>query len=135
MSTQTQKRSAQLLFASNMKRIRLDKKLTQESVAEGAGLHPNYISSVEQGERNISIGNIERIACALRAGLKKGSLIKTFRPGRSMPSEMGAAISTESFRWQATIQVALFQALGSQTWASADQRTRSIHPQCEFCWH
>jgi transcriptional regulator with XRE-family HTH domain len=43
MPTQTQKRSAQLLFASNMKRIRLDKKLTQESVAEGAGLHPNYI--------------------------------------------------------------------------------------------
>jgi len=34
-------------------------------VAEGAGLHPNYVSSVERGERNISIGNIERIACAL----------------------------------------------------------------------
>ena len=48
-----------------MKSIRLDKKLTQESVAEGAGLHPNYISSVERGERNISIANIERIACAL----------------------------------------------------------------------
>lgn len=48
-----------------MKRIRLEKKLTQESVAEGAGLHPNYISSVERGERNISIANIERIAAAL----------------------------------------------------------------------
>lgn len=65
MQNQTQRCGAQLLFASNMKRIRLDKKLTQENVAEGAGLHPNYISSVERGERNISIGNIERIACAL----------------------------------------------------------------------
>lgn len=65
MQKQTQKSGAQLLFASNMKRIRLDKKLTQENVAEGAGLHPNYISSVERGERNISIGNIERISCAL----------------------------------------------------------------------
>ncbi|MEI7997366.1 MAG: helix-turn-helix transcriptional regulator [Methylococcaceae bacterium] len=65
MRNQTQKRTAQALFAFNMKRIRLDKKLTQESVAEGAGLHPNYISSVERGERNISIANIERIACAL----------------------------------------------------------------------
>jgi transcriptional regulator with XRE-family HTH domain len=65
MRNQTQKCSAQLLFAGNMKRIRLDKKLTQEVVAEGAGLHPNYISSVERGERNISIANIERIACAL----------------------------------------------------------------------
>lgn len=65
MRNQTQRCGAQLLFASNMKRVRLAKKLTQENVAEGAGLHPNYISSVERGERNISIGNIERIACAL----------------------------------------------------------------------
>jgi len=65
MRNPTQKFAAQLLFASNMKRIRLDKKLTQENVAEGAGLHPNYISSVERGERNLSIANIERISCAL----------------------------------------------------------------------
>ena len=65
MQKQTQKSSAQLLFASNMKRIRLGKGLTQEKLAEGAGLHPNYISSVERGERNISIGNIERISRAL----------------------------------------------------------------------
>jgi transcriptional regulator with XRE-family HTH domain len=65
MEKQTQKCGAQLLFARNMKRLRLDKKLTQENVAEGAGLHPNYISSVERGERNISICNIDRIACAL----------------------------------------------------------------------
>ena len=48
-----------------MKQIRLGKGLTQEKLAEGAGLHPNYISSVERGERNISIGNIERISRAL----------------------------------------------------------------------
>lgn len=65
MRNQTQKFSAQLLFASNMKRIRLEKNLTQENVAEGAGLHPNYISSVERGMRNLSISNIERIAYAL----------------------------------------------------------------------
>jgi transcriptional regulator with XRE-family HTH domain len=65
MPNQTQKLSAQLLFARNMRRIRLEKELTQENVAEGAGLHPNYISSVERGERNISIANIERISCAL----------------------------------------------------------------------
>ncbi len=65
MQKQTQKCAAQVLFASNMRRIRLEKNLTQENVAEGAGLHPNYISSVKRGQRNISIGNIERIACAL----------------------------------------------------------------------
>jgi len=56
---------AQQLFAANMRRIRLDKQLTQEKVAEAAELHPNYISSVERGERNISICNIHRIAVAL----------------------------------------------------------------------
>jgi transcriptional regulator with XRE-family HTH domain len=71
MGNQTQKCDAQLLFASNMRRLRLDRKLTQENVAEGAGLHPNYISSVERGERNISIGNIERIACALNVKMSE----------------------------------------------------------------
>lgn len=64
-SLQPKKIDAQLLFASNMKRIRLAKSLTQEKVAEYAELHKNYISSVERGERNISICNIERIARAL----------------------------------------------------------------------
>ncbi len=69
MQKTTQKSGAQLLFASNMRRIRLEKNLTQELVAEAAGLHTNYISSVERGQRNISIGNIERIACALGVGM------------------------------------------------------------------
>lgn len=65
MPNQTQKREAQLLFAANMRRIRKAKELTQEKVAEAAELHPNYVSSVERGERNISICNIARIASAL----------------------------------------------------------------------
>lgn len=65
MPDQTQKCDAQLLFAANMRRIRKAKDLTQEKVAEAADLHPNYVSSVERGERNISICNIARIASAL----------------------------------------------------------------------
>jgi transcriptional regulator with XRE-family HTH domain len=69
MSNHLQKLSAQYVFAANVRRIRLEKQLTQEVLAEGAGLHPNYISSVERGERNISIGNIERIATALEVNI------------------------------------------------------------------
>ena len=65
MQNPTQKCDAQLLFARNMRRIRLSLELTQERLAERAELHPNYISSVERAERNISIRNIERIAKAL----------------------------------------------------------------------
>ena len=64
-SNPTQTFDAQLLFAANMRRVRLSKLMTQEAVAEYAELHPNYISSVERGERNISIRNIEKIARAL----------------------------------------------------------------------
>ena len=70
MRTPTQKCGAQQLFATNMRRIRLEKKLTQEKVAEVADLHPNYVSSVERGERNISICNIARIAVALGVGME-----------------------------------------------------------------
>ena len=65
MQNPTQKCDAQLLFAKNMRRIRLGLEMTQERLAERAELHPNYISSVERAERNISIRNIERIANAL----------------------------------------------------------------------
>lgn len=65
MPNPPQKCGAQKLFAANVRRIRLEKNLTQEEVAEAADLHPNYISSVERGLRNISICNIERIAIAL----------------------------------------------------------------------
>jgi transcriptional regulator with XRE-family HTH domain len=71
MRNQTQRCWAQQLFATNMRRIRLKEGLTQEKVAEAADLHPNYISSVERGERNISICNIERIASALGVGMSE----------------------------------------------------------------
>jgi transcriptional regulator with XRE-family HTH domain len=78
MKNPTQRRGAQQLFAENVRRIRLEKMLTQEKVAEAAGLHPNYISSVERGERNISIGNIENIAIAL--GVSMSELVSDFQP-------------------------------------------------------
>ncbi|WP_310184595.1 helix-turn-helix transcriptional regulator [Duganella sp. 3397] len=62
---QTQKCEAQLLFAANVRRARKAQCISQEKLAEYAGLHTNYISSVERGERNISICNIERIARGL----------------------------------------------------------------------
>ncbi|WP_130357630.1 helix-turn-helix domain-containing protein [Pigmentiphaga kullae] len=65
MTNPTNELDAQQLFAKNMRRIRLEKNLTQERVAEAADLHVNYISSVERAERNISIRNISRIASAL----------------------------------------------------------------------
>lgn len=48
-----------------MRQLRADHDLTQEALAELADLHTNYVSSVERGERNVSLFNIIRIAHAL----------------------------------------------------------------------
>jgi transcriptional regulator with XRE-family HTH domain len=39
--------------------------VSQEKLAEMAGLHRTYVSSIERGKRNISLLNIERLASAL----------------------------------------------------------------------
>lgn len=72
--TKKQKPSARLRFASRLLTERKARGLTQEAVAELAGLHPTYVGSVERGERNVSIDNMERLASAL--GLDVADLLK-----------------------------------------------------------
>lgn len=52
-------------FGSNVKKYRLKENLTQEELAEKTALHRTYISSLERGNRSISLKNIEKIAKAL----------------------------------------------------------------------
>ena len=58
--------SARLRFARKLKQRRLELELSQEGLAEIAGLHRTYVGSVERAERNISIDSMERLAAALR---------------------------------------------------------------------
>lgn len=58
-------RSIRTTLAENMRRLRLERQLSQEALALRAGIHRNYVSGIERRQRNVGIDNVERIAKAL----------------------------------------------------------------------
>ena len=54
------------IFAANVRRRRLELGLSQEELAEKAGVHRTYLGMLERSEKNVTIYNIERIAIALK---------------------------------------------------------------------
>lgn len=55
----------QATFGQTVRSARVAAGLSQMALAEAAGLHPTYVSSVERGHRNVSLVNIHRLAYAL----------------------------------------------------------------------
>lgn len=59
-----------LLFGHNVQRLRNEQEISQEKLAELAGVHRTYIGMIERAEKNITLCNIERIAKALKVEIK-----------------------------------------------------------------
>jgi transcriptional regulator with XRE-family HTH domain len=55
----------QTRFGQRLRELRTGKGISQETLAESAGLHRTYVSSVERGERNVTLTTIEKLAAAL----------------------------------------------------------------------
>ena len=62
-----------LRFGEKLRKLRKQRGISQEELAGRAGLHRTYVSSVERGERNVSLETIERLARGL--GLPMGDLM------------------------------------------------------------
>ena len=51
----------------NLRRLRLEKGLSQEAFAHEAGIHRTYVSDIERGARNPTILIVEKLANRLGA--------------------------------------------------------------------
>ena len=52
-------------LARNLRLLRGERGLSQEALADLAGLHRTYVGSIERSERNVSLDNIYRLAASL----------------------------------------------------------------------
>lgn len=52
-------------FGNKVREERLKQGLSQEALAEKAGVHRTYIGMIERAEKNITLENIKKIAKAL----------------------------------------------------------------------
>lgn len=57
-------------FGLRVQRERKNLGISQEELAYRAGLHRTYIGMIERAERNITLGNIKKLADALQLGIK-----------------------------------------------------------------
>ncbi len=56
-------------FGQQVRKSRLKQGLSQEELAEKAGVHRTYIGMIERAEKNITLLNIEKLAKALNMSI------------------------------------------------------------------
>jgi transcriptional regulator with XRE-family HTH domain len=57
-------------FGQKVREERLKRGLSQEALAERAGVHRTYVGMIERAEKNITLINIQKIAKALSLEIK-----------------------------------------------------------------
>lgn len=65
MSPYTEEKSLRLRFAENLRYHRTLQGISQEGLADRAGLHRTFVSQVERGITNVSMDNVEKLARTL----------------------------------------------------------------------
>lgn len=60
-----------ILFGQKLRKLRLERGLTQEGLADLADMHFTYVGQIERGLRNPSLINLFRLAKALKISSDK----------------------------------------------------------------
>lgn len=53
------------IVSLNIRRLRAERRWSQEGLADQCGLHRTYIGAIERGEHNVTLETLERVATAL----------------------------------------------------------------------
>lgn len=67
-----------------LRQLRTGQGLTQEALADAAGLHWTYIGQIERAERNFTVKNVLRLERGL--GIGPGELLRGALDGVTQPS-------------------------------------------------
>ncbi len=79
-----------ILFGKAVREKRVFLGISQEELGDRAGLHRTYISDVERGARNVSLGSIDKLATALEIS------ISTLFVSAADPSAVAGSSSVET---------------------------------------
>ncbi len=65
-----------VIFGKTVRRLRDDRGVSQQKLAEDAGLSLNFVSDVERGVKSVTLGTILKLAYALKC--EPGELLADF---------------------------------------------------------
>lgn len=84
-------------FGRNVRQLRLERGLSQETLADVLDVHRTFVGGVERGERNLTLRTIERLSARLEAdpivllgGRPSGSAIRAAASGEDPGPLRGA---------------------------------------------
>lgn len=81
------------VIGQRIRSIRKTKQLSQEHVAELAGLHPTYVSDIERGKVNASINSYFMVAKALKVSLSEIVALPMKSGDRNLDNEIASLFS------------------------------------------
>ena len=77
---------AQALVARNLRRLRVERSLSQEALAADAGIDRTYVSRLERGLENPTVAILEQLADALDAAIVEFFAVPP--PGEPVPKPL-----------------------------------------------